>query len=319
MAFNNSTIDCNDTKIYNYRSVYRQWGLAAIASIVMISTLAFNFTVIAKLKTSSVKSFTKCFLVSLAIADILLGVTVIPFAILGFFYDNRNIFGTLTCEIFNSCDVMFTTTSIFHLSTLAFDRFVALRCPLNAGRICNRKTLIILLLICWTIPAALSFGLIMPGLHVQGVEQIEFTKETKQCSCVFIINIYYATLPAIVCIFIPTLFITFFNFSICLYLRKRRNLRNISTMNQVRPNCTGNNKRLSIAITSIDKETHVAVTICSMTIAFIFCWVPFFVFNIVSAAMFYQVPDILPVFIWFGYASSAINPIVFLILEFRQH
>ena len=314
MDVNPSATDGNDTLTSNFKSTEVQWSFVIPASIILVTTLGCNICVIIRLQWKAPhKQFTKFFLVSLAGADILLALTVIPFSILGFFYDNRKIFGDVTCEIVNSCDVMFTSTSILHLSVLAFDRFVAIRWPYSVARVCNRKRLIIFFILCWTIPAALSFGLIMPGLHVRGVEQFVDHESSLSLSCVLIVNVYYATIPAIVVIFLPTILIIFFNVNICLRLRKRRYLRK----------CTQRVHDSSVHGGILHKvsggESRIAITICSMTLAFILCWVPFFIFNIIGAATMYRISEIiLPVCIWLGYANSAINPIVFLILEFCQ-
>ena len=273
----------------------------------MITTIGLNLAVIIRLQLKSKhKHFTKFFLTSLAIADILVALTIVPFSVSGLLYDNRQIFGDLTCKIANSCDVMFTTSSIFHLSTLSFERFVALRNPFTYRRICNWKMLAVLFIICWTVPAALSFGLILPGLHMRGVEHIAECIATQYNSCVFVVNTDYATYPAIICIFLPIIFITFFNIDICIIIRRQQ---------QVRKRMTSRSK-LNTSHPVISDETRAAITISVMTLAFLLCWLPFFVFNIVTAVTLYKISGIfLPICIWLGYANSAVNPIVFLSLE----
>lgn len=299
----------NNSWVLNTQPDSTKWCFLVFASVIVVATVSFNLAVIIRLQmTSRHKYFTKFFLSSLAVADIFVSVTIIPFTIVGLFYDNSRIFGDLTCEIANSCDVMFTTTSIFHLSTLAFERFVALRNPLSYNRICSQKMLIVLFIVCWVFPAALSFGLILPKLHMLGVEDTNECLKRQSKSCVFVTNIYYATLPGIISIFLPILLIMFFNVDVCIIVRRQKGLRNYMTCNSA--------SNLNISRHMVSKETRIALTIGAMTAVFLLCWLPFFILNIVNAANPYQSLGIIfPVCIWLGYANSAANPIVFLISD----
>ena len=277
--------------------------------LIVAATFIFNPAVIIRLQlTYRHKYFTKFFLSSLAVADIFVGLTVIPFMTVGLFYDNRGIFGSLTCEIANSCDVMFTTVSIFHLLTLAFERYVAIKLPLTYNRICGQKTLIVLFILCWIIPAAISFGIILPRFHVLGVEQFAECTQRHSMSCVFVTNIYYATLPGFICIFLPILLIVYFNINICIIVKKQRGVRNYMVCNSTATEQMSHRK--------LSKETRIALTIGLMTSVFLLCWLPFSILNVILAARPYSsVGFIFPISIWLGYANSAANPIMFLISD----
>ena len=304
-------ISCESvTTISNTPTV--KWSFTIVGSFIVIATIGFNLAVIIRLRLRSKhKYFTKFFITSLAVADILVASTIVPFSVYGLFYDNRRVFGELTCEITNSCDVMFTTTSIFHLTTLSFERFIALYKPLSYNRICNQTMLLVLFLVCWTVPVALSFGLILPRLHLSGLDHIKECMEAQQNSCVFIVNTDYATYSSLVSIFLPIVFIIFFNINICVIIRKQKQVRRhlIST-------CSLN---VNTSRGGFSRETLAAITICVMTLVFLLCWLPFFIFNIISAATLYRISGIiLPISTYLGYANSTVNPIVFLSLELRQ-
>lgn len=281
----------------------------AFSCLIVPATFIFNPAVIIRLQqTYRHKYFTKFFLSSLAIADIFVGLTVIPFMTVGLFYDNRYIFGNLTCDIANSCDVMFTTVSIFHLSTLAFERFVAIRYPLAYNRICGQKTLIVLFILCWIIPAGISFGIILPRIHVLGVEEFAKCTQIHSKSCVFVTNIYFATLPGFVSIFLPILLIMYFNVNICIIVRKQKGLRTYMVCNSA--------AKEQMSTRKLSKETRIALTIGLMTTVFLICWLPFFILIVFLAAKpSSSVGIIFPISTWLGYANSAANPIMFLISD----
>ena len=277
--------------------------------LIVLTTFVFNVAVIVRLQlTQRHKHFTKFFLSSLAMADIFVGLTLIPFRTYGLFYDERFILGFLTCRIMNSFDVMFTTVSIYHLATLAFDRFVAVCYPLSWTRICGRRSLIILFILCWIFPAGFSFGLILPKIHAHGVEEIAECTNQLSKSCAFVTNIFFAVLDAVITIFLPILIIIILNTGICIIVRKQGALRSYMVYSSA-----ANLKRSN---SLFSKETRVALTIGLMSSFFLLCWLPFFIHvlnTIVAAEPLSSLT--LQVSIWLGYTNSAANPIIFLISD----
>ena len=281
----------------------------AFSILVILTTLICNTAVIIRLQlTQRHKHFTKFFLSSLATADIAVALTVIPVRTYGLFYDERYILGILTCRIMNSCDVMFTTVSIYHLTTLAFDRFVAVCYPFSWTRICGRRTLIILFILCWFIPAGFSFGLILPKTHVLGVEEFVECANQLSKSCAFVTNIYFALFNGVITIFLPILLLMIFNIGICMIVRKQQALRKYMVYNSA-----ANTQRSNKIFT---KETRIALTIGLMSLVFLLCWLPFFILNVIVAAEPNSSLDTaLQISMWLAYANSAANPIIFLISD----
>ncbi|TPP58468.1 Octopamine receptor beta-3R [Fasciola gigantica] len=72
---------------------------------------------------------TNIFLVSLALADFLVALLVMPFsAIMGLMH-GRWIFGSVFCDVFNANDVLFSTASILHLCCISTERYIAVLSP----------------------------------------------------------------------------------------------------------------------------------------------------------------------------------------------
>ena len=313
-----SNSSCEDTYgkwVTKLESEAARWSFAIAAFIIIVATLVFNISVIIRLKIKSKhKYFTKFFLTSLAMADILVGSAIIPFTIYGLFTSNRNLFGDLTCEIFNSFDVMFSTTSIFHLSALAFERFIALCYPLSYNIICDWKTRTMLCLLCWVLPALLSFGTILPKFHEISVEYIADCFERVTDSCTFVVNLQWACLSSTISMFIPMILILCFNICVCHSVRKHGRMRKSMIHNNLEVTYSQTSTR-----SMVTKETKVAMTISLMTGVFIACWLPFFIYNIVSSVLLYKVSGtVFLVCTFLGYANSAANPLVFLISDIRK-
>lgn len=73
---------------------------------------------------------TNYFVVSLAFADILVAMVVMPFNF-SVQFNNRWLFGPTICDLWNSSDVYFTSTSILHLCCISVDRYYAIVKPLK--------------------------------------------------------------------------------------------------------------------------------------------------------------------------------------------
>ena len=313
----NSNSSCEDYEkwIAKLNSETARWSFAICAFLIIIVTLVLNILVIIRLKFKSKhKYFTKFFLTSMAMADILVGSAIIPFTIYGLFTSNRDLFGDLTCEIFNSLDVMFSTSSIFHLSALAFERFIALCYPLSYNRICDWKTRTSLCLLCWALPAVLSFGTILPKIHEISVEYIVECFKIVSESCTFVVNLQWAFVSSTISMFIPMVLILCFNICVCLSVRKHGRMRKSMIHNSVEVTYSQRSTR-----SMVTKETKVAMTISLMTGVFIACWLPFFIYNIVSSFLLYKISGtVFLVCTFLGYANSAANPLVFLISDLRK-
>ena len=316
----------------------KKWGFAITGGLITVATVIFNTAVIIRLRLKSRhKYFTKFFITSLAVADLFVGVIVVPFSIYGLFHSTASILGDRTCDIMNSIDITLSTVSIYHLLTLAFERFIALYKPLSYRKICTKKSRIIFFILNWTIPAILGFGAVLPKLNESKVEHIANCFREMSSSCFIVMNIEFSLIITTISIFIPMLLLIGFNTSICVIVRKQTHFQNSARLSSQphsqhkhSPTVHRRAKTPSSFSPSVcnrehtrrffSKETRVAVTVAIMTGVFILCWLPFFIFNMVSVVSLYlTVPGyVYLICTWLGYANSAANPIVFLVLELRK-
>ncbi|KFO81449.1 Alpha-2 adrenergic receptor, partial [Cuculus canorus] len=97
--------------------------LAALA--ILLATVVGNVLVVAAVSTSrALQAPQNLFLVSLASADILVAILVLPFSlaneVMGYWY-----FGGLWCSLYLALDVLLCTASIGHLCAISLDRYWA--------------------------------------------------------------------------------------------------------------------------------------------------------------------------------------------------
>ncbi len=86
--------------------------------------------VLAVATTPKLKSVNGLLITSLAIADLLVGIVVLPFSISNEAMRGRWIFGELWCQIWLAVDVWMCTASIYNLVAISLDRYLAILKPL---------------------------------------------------------------------------------------------------------------------------------------------------------------------------------------------
>ncbi|XP_077995020.1 D(3) dopamine receptor-like [Glandiceps talaboti] len=109
------------------------WALLILISSVV--TVCGNILVcVAVVKERNLRNITNYFIVSLAVADLLVGLLVMPGAVYvevnrGAWYLSKEL-----CDVWVACDVMLCTASIFNLCAISLDRLYAVTKPLNYAR-----------------------------------------------------------------------------------------------------------------------------------------------------------------------------------------
>ncbi|NXA11611.1 DRD4 protein, partial [Sapayoa aenigma] len=82
----------------------------------------------------ALKTTTNYFIVSLAVADLLLALLVLPLFVYSEFQGGVWSLSTVLCDALMTMDVMLCTASIFNLCAISVDRFIAVQIPLNYNR-----------------------------------------------------------------------------------------------------------------------------------------------------------------------------------------
>ena len=97
--------------------------LAVLITVAMMVIVIGNMLVIIAIATEkSLKNITNWFIASLAVADLLLGLIIMPFSLakllMGYW-----IFGDLWCELHKAIDVLLSTASINNICLISLDRY----------------------------------------------------------------------------------------------------------------------------------------------------------------------------------------------------
>lgn len=251
------------------------------------------------------QSPTNSFVMSLAVADCLVGLLVMPSSMVriveGCWY-----FGVLLCRLHSSLDVMLCTASIFHLGCIAFDRDHAVCNPLAYSLKTSPGRVALLLVVCWAVPTLISFGPIMLELHVAGVDD-----PLPEDACVFLVSRVYAVTASLVAFYLPmgVMLIAYWK----IFKAAQRQARQISAMeSQMVAGVGKDSSKKQRHRRTARRERKAAKTLGVIMGVFLVFWMPFFTVNIVDPFVGYGTEAVLwDVFLWLGYVNSSLNPVLY--------
>ncbi|XP_041351131.1 adenosine receptor A2b-like [Gigantopelta aegis] len=121
----------------------------------VLSTVGNAMVLIAINRSHALQTITNCFIASLALADMLVGIIVAPLAALSFVGLPHNFLG---CVFINSVVILFTQVSIFSLLAVAVERFLAIVIPFFYQKHMTSHRAILLLVVIWI--AGIIVGLV---------------------------------------------------------------------------------------------------------------------------------------------------------------
>ncbi|XP_035999286.1 adenosine receptor A2b [Fundulus heteroclitus] len=270
---------------------------------------------------STLKNATYYFLVSLAVADILVGCLAIPFAIIISIGLHLNFYGCL----FLACFVLvLTQSSIFSLLAIAIDRYVAVKIPLRYKQLMTGKTAREIIAILWILSFVIGlipfFGWNLHENYRSGsnnISSLNTTNFDERCrsKCLFecVVDMKYMVyFNFFVCVLVPLLIMLGIYMNIFTVARKQ--------LRQIELKCVGNGDNQNPGL--LQKEIRAAKSLSIIVGLFAICWLPVHILNCLT--LFYKdlrKPEVVMyVAIILSHANSAVNPIIYAyrIQDFRN-
>ncbi|XP_067848375.1 5-hydroxytryptamine receptor 2A [Heptranchias perlo] len=322
---------------------------ALLIIIIIILTIGGNILVIMAVSLEKkLQNATNYFLMSLAIADMLVGILVMPISLITVLYGYIWPLPAKVCPLWIYFDVLFSTASIMHLCAISLDRYIAIRNPIHHSRFNSRTKAFMKIIAVWTI----SVGISMP-IPVFGLQDASKVFKDGSCS---LTDEHFVLVGSFVAFFIPltimvaTYFLTIRvlqqEATLCLDAFKPKpkwtSFRMFLQKGPLSANSSDKtamlkkydikrtppqmlswwslNKELGPSgrrsMQSINNEQKASKVLGIVFFLFVVMWCPFFVTNVMSVICIKVcdkelIEELLNIFVWVGYVSSGINPLVY--------
>ncbi|XP_031849728.1 adenosine receptor A2b isoform X2 [Nomia melanderi] len=265
--------------------------------VAVCAVLGNGLVIVVFSKERKLRRRTNYYIISLATADLLVGLFAIPFAILASIGLPNNFHA---CLFTVSVLVVLCTISIFCLVAVSVDRYWAILHPMGYSRTVRTKTAIGIICLCWVTGTLVGF-LPLLGWNT-GQKSNEKCIFTEVMDYDYLVFLYFAT------IIFPALIIAAFYAHIYRVVVKQQ----IVTMNPGRRNQT-TGPMLRLLGAARKREVKATQNLSRIVVFFIICWFPLYTINCVMAfCPGCKVNDILMNFcIILSHLNSAGNPLLY--------
>lgn len=191
----------NSTSGPDLEGEYRYWILALIL-FPLLTVFGNVLVVMSVYRERSLRTVTNYFICSLAVADIMVAVMVMPLAI---YLEVTQIWllSDILCDAWVASDVLSCTASILNLTAISVDRFIAVTQPIKYSKHKNSKRVFVTLALTWIISLAIAAPIALG---------VNYSATRKEGMCAFF-NSDFLIYSSMGSFYIPSIIM------ICLYWR----------------------------------------------------------------------------------------------------
>ncbi|XP_058844993.1 5-hydroxytryptamine receptor 2A-like [Acipenser ruthenus] len=337
------TLNLSDSESISRSSMKEKNWPALMILIIIILTIGGNILVIMAVSfEKKLQNATNFFLMSLAVADMLVGILVMPVSLINILYDYAWPLPSALCPIWIYLDVLCSTASIMHLCTISLDRYVAIRNPIEHSRFNSRTKAMMKIAAVWTISIGISMPIPVIGLHDESKVFVNGSCVLNEENFVLIGSFVAFFIPLIIMVFTYCLTVKVLQRQATVFLHeenpKQQRRSSLSCLKKdasqtpsddisiihspempsqlnsplSREQRTGRKGMMQ----AIRNERRASKVLGVVFFLFLLMWCPFFITNVMSvlckgACDGELLGELLNVFAWVGYISSGVNPLVY--------
>ncbi|XP_034158049.2 trace amine-associated receptor 1-like [Pangasianodon hypophthalmus] len=296
-----SSLNTSCLKI-NYPLEVRVFLYILFSTFSLITVIGNLLVIITVIHFRQLRTSTNYLILSLAVADLLVGGIVMPAGMI------RSVetcwyLGSTFCKIHSSLDVTVCTASILNLCIISLDRYYAVCHPLLYYSKMTPTSIRFMITVCWGISASVGFGMIFLEINILGNEDLYYNNFVCEGTCMVFQAKVGAMVFSTLCFYMPALIM------LCVYMKilhtAQRQARAIQSTN-------AQMKTAGEKATMSKSERKATKTLAIIMGVFVTSWVPFFICNCINPFTGYSVPPVVfDVLIWVAYFNSTCNPIVY--------
>ena len=298
---NNSTDSLSERDFYATRFSSLETALIITAQLCVMAVGIFGnvLTVIAVVKVDSLRIIGNSFIVSLAVADLLVNAVSMPLAMLQDIFKHWWM-GEALCIIFVCGNYAWNTASIWNIVCVSMDRYVAITDPLRYNRRITQKMAVFMICMVWTISFTFAYIPLLTS-YMEGAPYIYLLDENGLICFVDLLTAGFSIMIfsslGIPCI----LMIIFYGIIFHVARKQAKQVAQMDVNNQVN---TG---------TSIKKGHKAAKTLGLIVGVFLAGFMPVYIAFIIALVnpAFPFPPYLQQVLTWLSYCRSSVNPIIY--------
>ncbi|XP_065121523.1 trace amine-associated receptor 13c-like [Paramisgurnus dabryanus] len=284
-AINSSCIKTKrSTHVYNIMYVF--FSLLSIWTVFLNLLVIISISHFKKLHTP-----TNMLILSLALADLLIGLIVMPLEAIRLI-ETCWYFGETICRVFSVIMGLLFSASLSNLVLIAVDRYVAVCHPLLYPQKITVTRIITIICVSWFCYSAYNISALTTSQ----------TNSTCKGECIFMLTFDWKITDLFVSFLFPCTII------ITLYLRifyvAHHQVKVINSLMR-------SGKHLTEGSVRRKSESKAALTLGIIVMVYLFCWIPFYSLSLTPNT---RMTSVIACFtLWMVYISSALNPLIYAI------
>ncbi|KAK6178148.1 hypothetical protein SNE40_012964 [Patella caerulea] len=203
-VYNNISDDYNATggdDVIDYELKHPSIGII-LAFFSFITIVGNIMVMIAVYKEIYLRTVTNYFIVSLAVADLMVGGIVMPFSISHEMTNQIWLYGPAWCDLWHSLDVLASSASILNLCVISLDRYWAITDPIAYPSKMSTCKVCMLITLVWLCSAGISFPAIAWWKAVT-------PSDLPEHKCLFTEDTAYLIFSSLVSFYFPTIIMMF--------------------------------------------------------------------------------------------------------------
>ncbi|XDV42459.1 hypothetical protein PO909_011116 [Leuciscus waleckii] len=298
-------------------------AVVALLALLTLLTALVNGAVIAAICTTKKLHLPANYLIcSLAVTDLLVAVLVMPVSIL-YITVEVWLLGPFVCEAWLSVDMTCCTCSILHLCVIALDRYWAITKAIEYARKRTARRAAAMVATVWLISVFISIPPLFWRQRGDGSQQCIIEHDHVGYTIYSTFGAFYIPMTLIL-----ILYSRIYSAAKTLYQKRgsSRHLSSRSTDSQISVNhcrvthafCVSDvsssdpTAENTARAPSFDTERKAARILGLILGAFILCWLPFFLKELLVGLMLLKPsPQVSDALTWLGYVNSLINPLLY--------
>ncbi|CAM9738256.1 unnamed protein product [Lampetra planeri] len=301
-SYNN--LSCSSPRL---PATQRTLALVVLISFSACTVVGNSLIVLSILYFRQLQTRTNAFTLSLALADMLVGLLVMPYSMMRAVYSCW-FYGSFFCKVHTWFDFTFTSSSVIHLSCISIDRYIAISDPLRYPKRLGPPKVALMLVVCWS--TTLAYGLpFFSGWTVLGIEEV-IARGSCRDACPVVGNMAFAFTNAFFAYLIPLCIMVTSYAKIFRIAREQAHKIRANSAHVPGVESSSSSARQQWA--AMKREHNATKTLGIIMGVFLLFWLPYCSVAVIDPIIGYQTSATSwDVANWIAYVNSAINPVLF--------